>query len=161
MENTNLFIDAALSAWKTNVDRAGKFFLGLSDEQLQKEIAPGKNRVVYLLGHLTAISDMFLPMLRLGTRLHPELDTIFISNPDNAQTITLSVAELKGLWTEVHDALWQQMDKLSPEEWLERHGAVSEEDFAREPHRNRYAVLLSRTSHMAYHFGQAILTRTK
>jgi hypothetical protein len=51
---------------------------------------------------------------------------------------------------------------LSPSEWLERHAAVSEEDFAREPHRNRFTVLLGRTGHLAYHLGQAMLAkRTK
>ena len=38
---------------------------------------------------------------------------------------------------------------------------VSEEDFEREPHRNRFGVLLGRTAHLAYHMGQAALVRPK
>jgi hypothetical protein len=38
---------------------------------------------------------------------------------------------------------------------------VSEEDFEREPHRNRFTVLLGRTAHLAYHVGQATLARLK
>jgi len=42
-----------------------------------------------------------------------------------------------------------------------RHTAVSEEDFEREPHRNRFTVLLGRTTHLAYHLGQATLGASK
>jgi hypothetical protein len=44
------FIDVALRSWKSNVDRAGAFFGALSTEELQKEIAPGKNRLIYIWG---------------------------------------------------------------------------------------------------------------
>src|SRR5580658_4244369 len=37
----------------------------------------------------------------------------------------------------------------------------SEQDFEREPHRNRFGVLLGRTAHLAYHLGQAALARRK
>jgi hypothetical protein len=40
---------------------------------------------------------------------------------------------------------------------LRRHNAVSEEDYAKDPTRNRLAVLLSRTNHMSYHLGQITL----
>ena len=50
-------IDAALRTWKQNIDRTDKFFSALSDAQLQQEIAPGKNRLIYLWGHLTAVND--------------------------------------------------------------------------------------------------------
>jgi hypothetical protein len=48
--------------------------------------------------------------------------------------------------------------KLSVAEWLQKHAAVSEDDFLREPHRNRFTILLGRTAHIAYHFGQAKLS---
>jgi hypothetical protein len=34
--------------------------------------------------------------------------------------------------------------------------SVSEEDFAKDASRNRFAVLLSRTNHLSYHLGQAV-----
>ena len=149
----------ALRAWKLNADRTGNFFSGLSEEQLLQEIAPGKNRVFYLWGHLTAINDALIPILGFGARLHPELDTMFVSNPDRTLPKTISGAELKHIWNEINDVLWNSFSKLSAAEWLEKHASVSDEDFAREPQRNRYTILLNRTSHLAYHFGQAILTR--
>jgi hypothetical protein len=47
-------IDSALRNWRSNVDRAGKLFGNLPQEQLLQEVAPGKNRLIYLWGHLTA-----------------------------------------------------------------------------------------------------------
>jgi len=124
-----------------------------------KEIAPGKNRLVYLWGHLAATHDAMLPMLGLGERLHPELDAVFVKSPDKALAAPPAGAELKRIWEEIDAALAAGFAKLTPEEWLERHTAVSAEDFVKEPHRNRYAILLGRTVHLAYHFGQAILAK--
>ncbi len=152
------FIDSALRGWKSNVDRTAKLFGALTEEQLLQEVAPGKNRLIYLWGHLAASSDALFPLLGFGARLHPELDSIFISNPDKSQN-TPTGAELKRIWVEVHDALWTAFSKLSPSDWLQKHAAVSEEDFRLEPHRNRFTILLGRTGHLAYHLGQAKLAQ--
>src|SRR5438270_12913571 len=74
MNQDDLLISTVLTAWKQVIDRLGKKFDSLSDDDLQREIAPGRNRVYYLLGHLTAVHDLLLPLLRLGDRLHPEFD---------------------------------------------------------------------------------------
>jgi hypothetical protein len=149
--------DSALRAWKQNIDRATKLFGGLSEEQLLQEIAPGKNRLIYLWGHLTAVNDALIPLLGFGKRLHSELDVMFVSNPDRLVPQTLSGRELRQIWDEINDSLWTAFSKLSASEWLQKHASVSDDDFAREPHRNRFAVLLSRTEHIAYHLGQAAL----
>ena len=51
-------------------------------------------------------------------------------------------------------ALSGAIQALPPAAWLERHDAVSAEDFAKEPLRNRLAVLLSRSGHVQFHTGQ-------
>jgi hypothetical protein len=153
------FIDVALRSWKSNVDRAGAFFGALSTEELQKEIAPGKNRLIYIWGHLAAVNDRMVAILGFGERLHPELDAMFVSNPDKTVKLTLSPEKLKNIWDEVNERLWTGISRLSPSEWLEKHTAVSDADFSREPHRNRFAVLLGRTTHLAYHLGQAVLPK--
>ena len=153
--------DSALRAWKFNIDRAGKFFGALSEEQLLQEVAPGKNRLIYLWGHLTAVNDALFPLLGLGERLHPELASMFISNPDRSPQKTLSGKELKRIWEEINESLWTGFSMLSASEWLHKHSAVSDEDFVREPHRNRFTILLGRTGHLAYHFGQAILAEPR
>jgi hypothetical protein len=159
MSTENALIDSALRTWKQNIDRTDKLFSALSEEQLQKEIAPGKNRLIYLWGHLTAVNDMLLPLLGAGPRLHPELDASFIKNPDRSSPDTLTGKDLKRIWDEINQSLWTAYAKLTPSEWLQKHTTVSEEDFKKEPHRNRFMVLLGRTGHLAYHLGQAALVK--
>ena len=53
-------IDSALRGWKFNVERAEKLFGGLSPGELEQEVAPGKNRLIYLWGHLAAVNDLSL-----------------------------------------------------------------------------------------------------
>ena len=151
-------IDSALRNWWSNVDRAGKLFGNLSQEQLLQEIAPGKNRLIYLCGHLTASNDALIPLLGFGARIHPELDLMFVSNPDRTVPTILSGEDWKIIWQETAQILWTGFLKLSVAEWLQKHAAVSDEDFLREPHRNRFTVLLGRTAHIAYHLGQARLS---
>ena len=50
-------IDSALRAWKSNADRIDKFFGALSPEQLEQEVAAGRNRLKYLWGHIAALND--------------------------------------------------------------------------------------------------------
>jgi hypothetical protein len=157
MSNQELFLSGALNVWKTNIERADKLFFGLTAEQLQKEIAPGKNRLIYLWGHLTAVHDAMLPLLGFGPRLHPELDVPFISKPDRSVPDLPSVEEVKKSWNEVNGKLRDGFAKLSGTDWLHKHASVSEEDFAKDPLRNRFAILLGRTNHLSYHLGQAAL----
>jgi hypothetical protein len=160
MTTESSLVDSALRNWKQNVDRAGKFFAGLSEEQLLQEIAPGKNRPIYLWGHLTAVNDALLPLLGFGDKLYPELEAMFVKNPDRTVK-AISGKELKRQWDEINEKLWTAFTKLSASEWLQRHTSVSEEDFLKEPHRNRFTILLGRTGHLAYHFGQAQLMGKK
>ena len=141
------------------MERADKTFSNLTEDQLLKEVAPGKNRLIYLWGHLTAIHDAMFSILGLGPRLHPELDPVFVSNPDKTTAQLPSARELKKYWDEVNGKLLSQFESLSADEWLLQHRAMSEEDYAKDPTRNRLAVLLSRTNHASYHLGQVMLAR--
>jgi hypothetical protein len=151
-------VDSALRNWRSNVDRVSKLFGDLSQDQLLQEVAPGKNRLIYLWGHLTAFNDALIPLLGFGSRTHPELDLMFVSNPDRTVPTILSGEDLKIIWQETSEILWTGFSRLSVADWLQKHGAVSEEEFLREPHRNRFTVLLARTAHIAYHVGQAKLS---
>jgi DinB superfamily len=157
VSNEELVIASALGAWSGNLERAGKFFAGVSAEELQKQVAPGKNRLIYLWGHLAAVNDRMVELLGLGERTHPEFDAVFLSSPDGAAEMP-PPEELQGWWTEVNKKLSDGFATLSPGGWLQKHNAVSEEDFAQNPLRNRLAVLLSRTNHLSYHLGQVVLS---
>ena len=159
MKNEALFTTVAVNSWKLVIGQLNESFSSLSDGDLQKEVSPGRNRIFYLLGHLTAVHDRMLPMLGIGERLHSGLDTDFITNPDKHTADGVTAAELRKAWSEVNSKLTAGFEAFPPEQWLERHTAVSEEDFKKEPHRNRLAVLLSRTNHASFHFGQIRLAK--
>ncbi|MEO6166961.1 MAG: DinB family protein [Chitinophagales bacterium] len=154
MSNQQLFVKMALSAWDSHVNRLNKLLDQLTDEQLNAETASGRNSGVYLLGHLTAVNDAMLPLLGLGDRMYSQLDVTFIDIPDRSGQVMPSVEALKALWKNTSTNLSAQMNHLSPDEWFTRHKAVSEEDFIREPHRNKLNIILNRTNHLSYHLGQ-------
>lgn len=68
--------------------------------------------------------------------------------------------ELTTKWKEIVGELDQAFKAMSESEWLARHTTVTEEDFKKEPHRNKLNVLLSRITHKASHLGQ-IAMQTK
>jgi hypothetical protein len=98
-----------------------------------------------------------LPLLGLRERLHPEFDVAFISNPDKSRTDIPSHEKVRSAWSVVNAELWKGFEKMSSNDWALRHSSVSEEDFANDPSRNRFGVLLNRTNHLSYHLGQAVL----
>ena len=157
MGNEDSYVALGLKTWNTQIDRADKLFGGLSSEEILQEIAPGRNRLLYLWGHLTAVHDGMLPLLALGERLHPEFDVAFISNPDRSRTGMPSHEQVREAWNVVNSELWKGFEQMSWSDWIQRHSAVSAEDFAKDTSRNRFAVLLSRTNHLSYHLGQAVL----
>jgi hypothetical protein len=157
MGNENSYVALALKVWKAQIDRADKLFGSLSSEEVQHEIAPGRNRLLYLWGHLTAVHDAMLPLLGLGERLHPEFDVVFVSNPDKSHAAIPSHEQVRQASSAVNGELSKGFEKLLWSDWLQRHSAVSAEDFARDASRNRFAILLSRTNHLSYHLGQAVL----
>ena len=157
MANDGAFVALGLKVWKTQIERADKLFGSLSSAEVQREIAPGRNRLLYLWGHLTAIHDGMLPLLGLRERLHPEFDVAFVSNPDKSQAAIPSHEQVRQAWKSVNGELSKGFEKMSWSDWVQRHAAVSEEDFAKDASRNRFAILLSRTNHLSYHLGQAVL----
>lgn len=154
-----LVTDLVVKSWHLTIDRANSLFESLSDEELKNEIAPSKNRGVYLLGHLAAINDMMLPLLDLGEQKFPELASTFVQTPDDPSNDEFTVKELREFWKASNVQLAKAFDNFSPEEWLQKHTSVSEEDFAKQPYRNKLSVLMSRTNHVSFHIGQLILMK--
>jgi hypothetical protein len=98
-----------------------------------------------------------LPLLGLGERFHPEFDVAFVSNPDKSQAAIPSHEQVRQAWNAVNGELSKGFEKMSWSDWLQRHSAVSAEDFAKDASRNRFSILLNRTNHLSYHLGQAVL----
>jgi hypothetical protein len=156
-----LFIKMVLSNWELQINRMNNLLGKLSDEELSAQTAPGRNTGVYLLGHLAAVSDGLFTFLGLGERLNPTMDDTFLRNPDNSGIEKPSIGELKEYWNKVNSVLADKISQIQPDEWFNRHTAVSEEDFAKEPHRNKLNIIINRTNHLSYHLGQLAYLVTK
>ena len=159
MSTDQRLVQAAIRAWTSSVARAAEEFARLHPEDFERTVAPGKNRLIYLYGHLIAIHDRMIPLLGIGERACEALDAPFITAPDSPAASYPTLDELRAAWRRVHAALESGTLALTPEAWSEAHTAVSADDFDKSPWRNRFSVLLSRTSHLAYHMGQIRLAR--
>lgn len=145
--------------WHSLVRDFSKSIDALTDEQLQHEIAPGRNRGIYLLGHMVAVHDDMIRLLGFGDKQYPELFKPFIESPDKAVADLPPAQELRAAWKSINEVLNKHFEMMQPNDWFERHTAVSAEDFEKEPHRNKLNIMLTRSTHMAYHHGQIILIK--
>jgi hypothetical protein len=155
-----LFVKMVLDAWYLYIKRTDDLFNGLSDEQLLHEVSPGRNRGVYLLGHLTAIHDKMLPLLSLREQLYPELYDPFVLNPDKITADIPASSHLRLYWNQVNTTLAEHFSRITPEAWFQKHNSVSAEDFAKEPHRNKLNLVINRTNHLSNHLGQLVFLKT-
>ena len=161
MEPHEMMQKIVLDNWHTTLKRTNDLIDSLSDDQLQQEIAPKRNRGIYLLGHLTAVHDAMLPLLGLGEAHYPALLAPYVKEADSKQDYEQTPAQLRQYWKEVNASLNSKMAALTPADWLQRHTSVSAEDFAKEPYRNRLNVLVSRMLHLDNHRGQLVLLKGK
>lgn len=159
MDTTQLMLKMIFDRWYASIKSCDTLLNSLTDEQLQKEIAPNKNRGVYLLGHLIAVHDDMLILLNMGDKLYPEFKKIFIDSPDKSVKEIPSAKELRACWNKQCEVMKQKFESLKADEWLEKHTAVSAEDFSKEPHRNKLNIIITRTSHLQYHMGQLVLLK--
>ena len=155
METQNeLFVKMVLNAWRGENKKLDDMISKYSDDQWLSETAPGKNTGIYLLGHLAAVNDGLVTILGFGNKQYPELESVFLFNADKSGQPMPSVADLKKYWHKININLEAYIAKMKPEEWFTRHTKISEDDFAKEPHRNKLSVLITRTVHQSYHLGQ-------
>jgi hypothetical protein len=159
MTQTEIILKMVFDRWNTSVKNCDTLLNTLTDETLQKEIAPGKNRGIYLLGHLIAVHDDMLILLDMGEKLYPQLHEPFLKSADHVNTPMPSIAELRSFWANQCEVMKQKFDSLKPEEWFEKHTAVSAEDFTKEPFRNKLNIIVTRTTHLQYHIGQLVLLK--
>lgn len=149
-----LFIKMVFSNWDMQVNRMNALLATLTDQELAAPTAPNRNTGVYLLGHLAAVSDGMFTLLGLGERIDPAMDKIFLHSPENSGLEKPSITEIKEYWNKVNGLLAAKMGQMGKDEWFTRHTAVSEQDFAKEPHRNKLNIVINRTNHLSNHLGQ-------
>jgi DinB superfamily len=159
MDHNTILTKIALNAWQIQVDRCTQFVNNLTDEELMREVAPGKNRGIYLVGHLAAIHDAMPEILGIGKREFPELQAVFVQAADKTIKQIPSASELRQIWTKVHARLQNEFAKIPPDAWFIRHESMTDADFEKDPARNKLSVLNTRMAHLAFHFGQLRLLK--
>ncbi len=155
-----IIIKMILSAWQSGLQGINKTLSVLSDEDLNLEVASGRNKAAWIVGHLAAVNDTLFKILELGEKVNPTYERHFIQG--DAGIEIPSVSEIRKYWEDTSTQLNKKIAALTTNDWFQKHSLVSSEDFAKEPHRNKLNVLMSRTSHLAYHNGQLVfLTKRK
>ena len=158
MDTNKMIIDQLIAGWNGKVKQANQLFDKLGPNYADREIVPGGNSVIYLIGHLTAVNDQMLEAMELSDRLYPELDELFLK-PYDAQKTYMSYAEVREKWDTINAVLSRGFSELTVAQWLSRHHYVSDQDFIKEPNRNVLNILISRALHLANHLGQVILVK--
>ena len=153
-----IIVKMVLDAWHSKIKEANSFFDNLTDEQLQKEVAPSRNTGIYLLGHLTVTHDLMLPILGFGQQIYPQLTATYNDQPD-AKTYSETASELREYWKNINSILTENFANLSADGWFEKHNSVSAEAFEKERHRNKLNIIISRTNHLSYHNGQVVFLK--
>ncbi len=150
-------IEICLLQWDTFNRRTQKTLELISEENFNKPIITGGNSPSWLMGHLADTEDALLELFGIRNRMFPELAKIYHHEKSSNQTGHLSKGELTMKWKEISVELDKAFKAMSESDWHARHTAVSEEDFMKEPHRNKLNVMLSRVTHKASHLGQVAL----
>jgi hypothetical protein len=159
MESNQLMVKMVLDRWFAQIKNCDHLLNSITDDELQKEVSPNKNRGIYLLGHLIAVHDDMMQLLNFGNKLYPELHKTFVKSPDKLESKIPSAKELRECWNTLNAVLTKKINSLQPHEWFQKHSAVSDEDFLKEPHRNKLNIIITRTSHLSYHLGQLVLIK--
>jgi uncharacterized damage-inducible protein DinB len=150
-------LDICLIQWDTYNRSMQKVLDSISDENFQKPIVPGGNSPSWVLGHLADTDDALLELFGIRSRMYPELAKIYHHERGGNQIGHLSRQELESAWKSILAVLDTTFKSMSESDWLARHMVVSEEDFKKQPHRNKLNVMLSRVAHKASHLGQIAL----
>ena len=147
-------LDICLLQWDTYNRRMQKVIDTIKEEDFHRPIVAGSNSPSWLLGHLADTDDALLELFGIRSRIFPELAKVYHHERGTNQSGHLSKEELSKKWNEVLSELDRTFKSMSEADWHARHMAVSEEDFKKEPHRNKLNVMLSRVGHKASHLGQ-------
>jgi hypothetical protein len=83
MTDLKRLTDSAIASWKQQLSRIDQIVAASADADLEREIAPGRNRLYYLVGHLAVVHDRMFPLLGVGERRYQQLDKPFLEDADS------------------------------------------------------------------------------
>ncbi|MEK7856857.1 MAG: DinB family protein [Acidobacteriota bacterium] len=154
LDERELSVRWQLEVWNDQNSRLSELLYELTDDDLQKEVAPGRGTGSYILGRLAAVNDGMIPLLGLGKKTFPILDEVFPAAKPNAKEVGASVAEIRRVWADLLGVLRENFARLTTGDWFQKHAAITDEEFADEPHQNRLRVLIDKTNNLSFELGQ-------
>ena len=132
------------NAWLLQNRKISDLINRLSDEDLKKDVAFGRNSGLYLLGHLIASNDLLLPLFGFGEKMYPEYEKIFLCCPDKCAQNFPAVKEVKSHWFALNEHLNLKFSSLNEKQWIiEDHNS-----------NHQFKTMLSIVNHQCYHLGQ-------
>lgn len=118
----------------------------LGDDELKKEVAPGRNSGLYLLGHLIASNDLLQPLFGFGEKMYPEYEKIFLCTPDKCAQKFPQADQMKLQWFALNDHLRDKFAEMDEKKWNTESHLLNE----------RLSAMLNIVNHQSYHLGQLI-----
>jgi len=131
----------------------------LTDEDLCKEIDPGKNHGVWILGHLFQSEDELSGYFGKGGYIFPEYESLFGQKNKTALPSSYpDVSFLRKQWETVKAKNDKILSELSDEEWNEPH-ALIEGNLENDYFKTKGGCIMNWILHQTYHIGQLVLLR--
>jgi len=149
-------IGQLLDMWENKIEETTELFELLGDRFATEPVAPGKNRVIYLLGHLLVIHDGIFEALELGKRSYTHYDELFLT-PQHPANKYPPYDLLLHKWISLNKTLTFQLRHIPFDEWRSKHHYISDTDFALHPTKNKFCVFQCTTMHLFHHSGQLAL----
>ncbi len=132
----------------------------LTDEEFEMELSPGKNRGVWILGHMITSDDEFSVFMGKGDLLFPYYPELF-GQGSKLQPLQSypEVSELRQQWNDVIEKNKNIYENLKDEELEQPHNNIVEgkEDFFK----TKARVIMAWHLHQMYHAGQLGLLAAK
>lgn len=147
-----------LQHWISTNAKIEKAIESISEARYSTPLMPGRSTPAWIFCHLLQVNDSLFPILGFGAKLYPKLHDL-MNNKEAEPHIVFRLDELREMWMHVGSKLLEHFNGMSGDQWLEKHTNISDEDFKREPHRNRGNVILHRLIHMSHHAGQLALIK--
>jgi uncharacterized damage-inducible protein DinB len=140
--------------WKTAIGWITRNLESLTDEELQKDIIPGRSNGLWLLGHLILVEDQFSVALGREARLFPELGQFFgIGTKPQLSEKLPTPAILRKQWQEVVAKSDRALQSIQDSEWGDDHGLGKDTPIGK-MFQTKGDCLSTFVLHQQYHNGQ-------
>lgn len=152
----DLFVRMVLLSWQSSHRSVDNFLAKTPVDDFDKEVAPGRNTIGWIIAHLASVNDDLLALYGTGDPVNAEMAKTFRGGQGKVEH-AYTGKQMADYWKASAANINRVIAGFTNEEWFSRHTRISDEDFKNEPHRNRLNVLMNRAGHISYHMGQLAL----